>query len=236
MTERLTPSMIFIICFLSTFFILIGLIPSGFVYSQKTYMQYEYPSYFDKSDIENIKFFENGSLSRGLTSLKLDFNPDVNFAFRIYWFTIGNNIQFKHITWVWLIFETSHTMSIETDSNFELTKSEAVENWDSDFNATILYPVKCNHITIKVWITDNNSTRNDIAEAWDEGTVNIGMGFGFDDVGTTMSAWDLIGRLLILQAVEIGPWYLQLMINIPIFAMIAYLTYRLILLAIPFVG
>jgi len=236
MAENLGRNLIFIVTFLSSFILLLGIMPSGFSYSGKSYSNYTYPDYFDKSDVEHIAFFENGTLTRGVTPLTLDFNPDVNMKFYIFWFVIGDNIQFQHITWEWFIFHTAHYMDIE-EAGLALSKNETLSNWESDFNASILYPVECNHVTVKVWLTDSNSSRNDIGEAWDDGEIDVSMGFGFDDIRTTFNAWDIVGRLLMFQAVEIGiPLFINIILVMPIWASIGYLIYRLILLAIPFVG
>lgn len=237
MAERLLPTLIFVVTFLSTFIFLISAMPSAFLYAGKSYMNYTYPDYFDKTDIENIAYFQNNTIDRGY-SATLNFKSEINFKFHVYWedLPFGNHLHFWHITWEWWVFFVEHQMDVE-DGDKYLTKSEAIENWDSEVNASIFYPISCNHISVKVWLTDTNSSRNDISEAWDDGSLHIGMGFGFDDITTILNAWDIVGRLLTFQSLDLGvPIFLNALIAIPIWTCIAFLVYKLILMAIPFVG
>jgi len=50
-----------------------------------------------------------------------------------------------------------------------------------------------------------------------------------------MSAWNIVGMILFFQMPQVHPLF-NLMFALPIWACIVYTIYRLILLAIPFVG
>lgn len=213
-----------------------------------SYVNYEYPEYFDKYDIENIKFYENDTITRGLipTQVWFDFNPDVNYKIYCEWWLTGNMITVKHVAWELWIYHPFHLMHIINETygspSWHIDKELAVEMWDSDANASRIRPVYCSDISVTVWLSDTNTTRNDMSDAWDSGTLNIALGFGYDDYTATLTAWDIVGRLLTFQSPEIfgmtGDFatVLNVMIGLPVWVMTAYLVYILILKAIPFLS
>jgi len=237
--------LVFVVSYLAIYFLLIGMMPllaPNLLYGGKEYLQtFDVPSYFSSADIENIKYFENETLNYGSITI-FDFTDDINFKFRIQWFSLyqGNKLSIDHITWEWLAFYTAHGMDVENGDSY-ITLEEALENWEEEYDASIFQPVSCNDVTAKIWITDSNETRNDLIEAWDEGVLIMGIGFGFDDVSTSYSAFNLIGLLLTFQSPEIfGATGIiavtfNLIANSPIYLAIAYLVFYFITSIIPFI-
>ena len=121
-----------------------------------------------------------------------------------------------------------------------MTKEYAVAQWNENYNATILHPVKCDHITTKVWLFDANQTRNNISQAWDDGAINIAMGFGFSDYETKVSAMDILGRLLLFQAPTIFgltgdlATIVTVITTVPFYTSIALLIFLAVLMVVPF--
>lgn len=235
---------IFVITFLALWILLMTLMPSSFYVMSKQYSDYEVPDYFTQEDIQTIKHFQDANVTRGDT-IVLDFNPDANFKFDVVWATAYDSITFRHWTWELGPFYDAHAMEVDNADyilgDWWISKSLALANWDGSLNASTFYPVRCPDITVKVWFTDPNQTRNNLSTAWDEGKVTVAMGFGFDDYETKLSAWDIVGRLLTFQSPEIfgltgaAATVINLVITLPFYVCVAYLIYRLILLAIPFV-
>jgi len=234
--------LIFCVVFLGSFIALLAAVPSQFYTYEEDYEQYQYPSYFTMEDVEHIKYFKNITITRGPGSIYFDFTDQIDFKFIVQWKSAGDNIVPRHVTWSWWIFVIAHTMNIETEGNWWIDKTEAIANWNPELNASSFYPVFCNHITVKVWLTDYNITRNDLEEAWDEGQIDMAIGFGVDDYATKLNIWSVIGRLLSFQAptiyglTGISATIINLLICLPLWTCIVYLIYRLILMAIPFVG
>jgi len=248
-TEKLSGMIVFSLVFLGLFIALIGIKPSEFYWSQaRTYQQYEYPDYFTQEDIQYIRYFINKSVTRPApwyppNEVWFDFTTKgANLKIIVTWYgTDIDKITFERVTWEWWIFFTASYLTID-DFGGELTKQEVISKWDDSINASVIYPVYDDVVTLKVWITDSNETRNNINTAWDEGNLFIGIGFGFEDLETKLSAWDIIGRLLTFQSPEIfgltgaTATVLNLVIALPLWGCVAYLITRLILLFIPFAG
>lgn len=234
MTEKFSRNLIYIVTFLGTFFILLILLDTAFLYGGKSYQNYSYPETWDLSE---IAFTKDGNFTKSYSGYTLYEFPDQgNFKFEIHWQSVLNHITVRHRTWEFLSLSDADFMEIQEKNRAYLWPQDLIDDYDPLLNATYYSPVLCDHISVKVWFYDHNQTRNNMTLSVAEEKIGATIGFGVDDVRAKTSSWDIIGRLLLLQAVEIGPWYIQALINIPIYVSIGYLVYRLILLAIPFVG
>jgi len=238
--------LVFVVGYLAIFILLMGLLPvlaPNLLYGGKDYQQsFVVPDYFDKSDIENIKYFINQTIEQGTTTT-YDFTEQINFKFKIKWYEewLGDNIEPQHVLFQILFAIFIDQMNIE-NYGFTLSLNEALLNWDIDKNASVFHPVYCDHITIKIWLLDNNKTRNDLTKGWNEDEeLELGIGFGFDDVATGYSAFNLIGLLLTFQAPQIFgasgliAFTLNLIANSPIYLSIAYLVFYFVTSIIPFI-
>jgi hypothetical protein len=114
--------------------------------------------------------------------------------------------------------------------------------WTSNGNYSYLRG-KCDHgLAFNFYFTYNMTKYSSLQAAWDAYDLNIFVGQGYDDTFAKMDAWSLIGLLLSFQSPEVfgatGSYAttLNLIIAVPIWTCIAYIFYRLVLMAIPFVG
>jgi len=115
-----------------------------------------------------------------------------------------------------------------------VTKDTVIENYDNS-SAYAKFTEFCNHIHFVTFIYYNTSAYSSMKQAWENHTFWLTQGISFDQVGTSWNAWSLISSLLFFQAPQINP-FINLIIALPFWVCIAYLIYRLILLALPFVG
>lgn len=249
-THFFPKALIFVFLFLALYTTLLALIPSEFYFyavsGGRTYDPDEY-SFLSMADVQKIRFLKNGSVTwfdmNADPSLTLNFNPDVNFVFDIYWNHWHAGITPRHRTWEFWFFGGSESMKIEmnnTQYGEALSKAELISAWDSNYNASIFYPVTCPSITVKVWVTDYNTTRNDIGEAWDDSEVNFAMGFGFDDFEAKQSAVDILGKLLLFQAPTLFGLsggmgeIINIILTIPFYAMVGTLIFLVVIAVVPF--
>lgn len=236
--------LVFVICFLGFFFLLIPLMPIEFFPTSADIHKWEYPSFFSKDDIQNIQYFISHNVTKTLIGgeIEFDFNPDINVKTACRWYSATNHMQFFHIEWEFWFAKTYGYMFWVNQTTEYIDKDLVLKNWDSSINASVFYPVFCefNHLDTKVWIRDNNHTRNDISTAWDSGTVEVSQGFGFDDFKTATSIWNIIGRLLTFQSPEIfglsgiGATIINFVIAMPIWVCVAYCLLRVFVYLKPF--
>jgi len=244
--ENLGGKFVYIIAALGIFIILITTMPSQFYSISPDYEGHYYPEFFTQADIEHFRHIASVNVTRNSFPYTdhetINFNdetPAADFKFLVY-FMGGpyNKLQIRHVHYEFLIFMGAHPLNwlvYQDEAGRYISKTEALEYWDSNTYSAGLHPVFCDHITIKVWLTDPNSTRNSLSDAWDEGELQVTIGFGFSDYETTVGSWALVGQLLMFQAPDVHP-ALNAIIALPLWGLIAYLAYRLILMAIPFVG
>ena len=244
--------LVFVVSYLTIFFLLIGMMPvlaPNLLYGGKGYLQsFDVPSYFSPEDIENIKYFEENNLTFPAYQIEYDYNPDINIKLIVDWNYKSNTyIVLNHITWEWWLFWTLNKMSFTSldagiEDEYYLGKTELLLAWDSNFNSSIFTAITdSGAVKVKCWFADMDTTRNDIGEAYDEGNINLGIGFGMDDVVVGYSAWNLIGLLLTFQSPEIFgatgiiAITLNIIANSPMYLAIAYLVFYFITSVIPFI-
>lgn len=238
-TEMLDSRFVMILTFLGTFVMLVGFMPQAFLTAGEDYVSATYPEgVFRGEDIEGIAYFRNVTLT-GVNPIA-DFNPNVNVKIRFFWEALESSWHLQHLTWEWWIFYNTDSMSPEGQDAF-FSKQDLIDSWDAEINASYYYPVRCNHLTIRLSFTDSNITRNNIGDAWDDSEVVANIGFGIDDYETAVNAWDLVGRLLTFQPIDPqisgqAGFMMGFLFSFPLWCAIAFLIARLILLALPFVG
>ena len=251
--EGTIKTVILCVTFLACFIAMIALIPTDFFVASKDYTQYDVPEYFSQNDIQSIKHFLNYTTPFGEQTL-FDFNladNPTNQKIRVMWLgppTNEESFWFAWINWdAWIgpfYMSTASSMWITNVNTGQrvnaVNKAFLLSAYDADFNTSIFYPVKSEGLTVKVWVYDSNRTRNDISTAWDEHELAMGIGFGFEDYETKLSAWDIVGRLLTFQSPEVfgatgaTALALNLVVGIPFWAAVAVCVYLLIMEAIPF--
>lgn len=251
------PSMlIFSVCYLGIFFAFMWALPilaPNLLYGGKTYNMMYIPPTFSVEDIEQIKYYENGTLNYPVTELFFDFNPEINIKLWSDWkfpiFTPKIRLSYVVSEWNFLgyIFIATTPMYFQISSSSpkidRLTRQDLINAWQPEFNASVFYPVatSAGQVRCKCWFTDVNTTRNNIGLAWDDGHINLGIGIGIDDIVTSYNAYNLVATLLTFSKPEIFgssgtvAILLNSLITIPIFLCIAYLIFYFITSIIPFI-
>jgi hypothetical protein len=236
--------------FLGIFFTVIAIAPT-IIFSGPTtiYRNYVVPSYFTAEDLTQLKYFKNDTITNAYgTYTTYDFNPQgVPYTFYAWmWPYVGipQQISLARLDWQFWIWGGQHFLRWYTQVNSSYVDfpslSYVLSAWDPESNVSSLYAFD-NQITVKCFIADFNSTRNNITQSWNEGHLQLGIGFGLIYSQAPINSWDLIAKLLTFQAPQIfGGGAIGLAVNfmvaLPIYGLIAYLIYRLVLMAIPFLG
>lgn len=243
--DKIAVIFMFILVFTAIYIGLTALVPVELVYSGSGLTGQTIPSYFTRSDIEAYKYYQTHNLIYQ-SATAFDFRPN-GTQFYIDVFFDGYSpatdyISIRHLTgWFlwWPIHEPMYPTQLQTNSYYpDIRKADVLAKWDATKNATIFYPVQCDHLTVKVWMIDQNQTRNNIGQAWDAHQLRMTIAFGVDTLSTTLSSWDIVARLLSFQAFTFGlnplAALLASVMNLLFFAGIAYVIYRIVLMAIPF--
>ena len=243
-TESLGKYVLILVAIFGTFIAVVSLIPAVFLYPGQTYTGYSYPDYFTKEEITKIAYFQNDTIAKQVTYHLYDFSGDgVDYKFHVYFSSLLDRLYINRRSFEFWVFWWVVSMNLETEGTTQFTRQNLVDRWDSTLNVTRIYPVFDDVITVTIWVTDPNTTRNDIGQAWDDGSLDLAIGFGIDDATAKTSGWDLIGRLLLFQDLELfygtnAPEALAIntIIFTPFWAIMVYVIIRIILLFIPFVG
>jgi hypothetical protein len=254
MADVQARNVIFFVSILVMFSFLVGLMPVQFYMGseEEEYYDYNYPSFFTPSDIEKIKYYDNatlvyygqnwgyfdlGSEATGYARFKAWFTYDLNPPFN------PRFVKLSYITWYWWIFESSERCHFEgkfvkdmEDHPERIRLVDCTNNWDSDYNSSRFTAESYNSPLVQMWITDTNTTRNDITEAWvTDGNITVTLGMGFTDFETKLSSWSILASLLTYQDVRGLPNAIAYPISTVIWAGVAYCVYCLILKVIPLI-
>lgn len=248
-THVFLKAIVFLALFLGLYTTTLALIPSEFYYAATASGSTFDFSFLSLEDVRKIRFLEQVNITRSAFAQGwFDFTPDASYKMRVIWDGSLNLIWFEHLTWEFLIFQQFDQMQIENIpvgdiellEHSWLTKNYTISKWNPKYNASILDPVECPHVRTKVWIIDQNSTRNNIGSAWDEGKLTISMGFGYDDMFAKQSSLDILGRILLFQAPTIFgltgdmATIVNLILTVPFYAMVGVLIMLIIIAFIPF--
>lgn len=231
-------NILFIVVLLSTFALLVSTMPSEFVEgSNPQYRKADVPSYFEAIDVEQFAntyvitpdsdyYIENWG--------KTQFGHDMQFhanrppTFSDYYLYNEHCFPFLFFyRWgahkmEWIVHDTITTRgttlySDEIESDME--------------NGTARYVVKCNHFQMNCWVGYNTSLYNSVEDAWDNNGLSLMFAIEWDEKGTGINAWNLIGLLLFFQLPNIH-WTLNALIAIPLWLMIAYLIFAFVMAVI----
>jgi hypothetical protein len=230
--------LIFVLVLLGVFFALISTMPSEFFFTpSRTYMQYIVPDNFNPMELGGIAFFTAHNITYSnmvtytFTNSTLELRT--HFSDRSYPF-VSKVVSFDHLYWYFGPIFLYDEMQVETAGNYYITKADALSHWVSNVSKSKFSPVFCNHVRVTAWIYDPNSTRDNLGLAWDEGTVTVAIGFGFQYQEASLNGWSLIGALLGFQSPQVfgmtglGATIANLLIALPIWGCIGYLVVRLL--------
>jgi len=234
MTDDLGSKLMWVGVFLGVFFILAASMPSEFYSAEYEYGTHSIPENFQALDLQYFAETENDTFT------KADYSYDYvmggwNFRWYAYFSDWIDHLRYEK--W-WIFYTYSKQMTWYSSGGIELGPrigaSDIDDYWDTSTNTTKFY-LKDDAVSMPCWFSYNTTNYSNATHAWDNDDLDWLTAIDFDAVKTTYSAWGLIGMLLFFQLPDIHP-LLNMIIALPCWICIAYLMYRLILLAIPFVG
>lgn len=226
--ENLGGKFVFIVSFLGIFVILVASMPSGFYVSAPDYEGRDYPDYWSAEDIKSIVFWGNTTVTYEYSwhYLKIDRSPNFDdIDIRIYWYTYKpgeNGFYFERYWYQW-----GWWLQIQQIKPYPLSELDVRDNIDETGNFS-RFEMHCNSFNYITYFGFNQTTYSSLEDALDNQDIIISMGMGWDYESGALSGWDLIGRLLFFQVPDIHP-ILNAIIALPIWAMISYLTFSLIM-------
>jgi len=225
--------LIFVVSFLGIFTLLVGAMPSQLYETEPEYYGRDIPDYFEGHLQTAVNFNDT-------VTINLTFNGDSQnfylnseeFAVRSYLRSGTRTIVYQHNAKLFFI-SNWHFMTNPNDVVF-IELDDANEFFDSGSNGS-MFDLDCMHYTVTTILSYNTTAYDDLTDAWNNNDIYCLVGWGISGTGTSTTSYGLVARLLFFQMPEIHP-VLNAIIALPIWTCIAYLVYRLILLAIPFVG
>ena len=204
------------------------------------------PDYFDIGDL--YYFTQTSNLLANLTggtyvywgTLYQYYMKDVNIGgWDIEWYyrypnsTSDYEMRLLHIHSEWIWFPADHWMDWTNSQGVDRGDTLTYDELNADLAGTnqARYRVYCDHTTYYTYIGFNDTAYSDLEDAWDFGGVTAFFGVQFDDENTGFNAMNLIASILFFQMPEIHI-AINLLIAIPIWIAIGYISLILILRAI----
>jgi len=234
------------ITFLSTFFIIVAMIPAEFMVSSTEGRTVEVPEYFEAIDIQFFSFIHNFTIGApdiyGKWDYKFEFagrnveffrQEGLGFSVRLYdkFWIFEYNI--RGMEW----FDANGRKVSEYDTFYldYLPFDELDSNYDSDMRVCPFTVKRSGETEFKVYFAFNTTKYSTPSEALEDNELHALFCAGIDDANTKLNAWNLVGAILFFQMPDVHP-AINALIAIPLWTLIAYIVYVLILKAIPFVG
>ena len=236
-------TLVTVVTFLSMFFILIASMPSGILQSPKQGKAINVPEYFEAIDLSYFAVTTNFTVGPNLWE----------YAFKVGGWNVKasyDNVHDSIIMWTYDafgIFEynledfkwyNSQGVKVSGSVSFLGGPREAISLttiYDGFTNNTSTFTIQNSKTQCKIYFGYDSTKYKSPREAFQDGNLGVLVGMGIDNVNTRINAWNFISMLLFFQAPDVHP-LLNAIIAIPIWIMIAWLIYILILKAIPFVG
>lgn len=233
--------------FLGILVLLIGWIPYAFYVESYEGRTITTPEYFEAIELEKYATTWNYTLDTTDATLIYDsfwqYRADDLGGYDFYfeyakanttvtdWISDEGIIRIRHIDYWWIFEIGAHTMEIFNDG---VSKSYALDRTEmnADYsNNDLSYIFQCDHVQMDVFFAFNETAYDSPTEAFDHYDLHLMIGLEWDQVASSMSAWDIIGMLLFFQLPDMH-WMVNAIIAIPIWLAVAYLSYILLLRAI----
>jgi hypothetical protein len=225
MAENEHGLVLFTIIFISIFILLVSTIPSSFFTHQTgdagDYVEIDVPDRWDTGFIGSVgvKDYDNQSVVYGnayfftLTYIEED-DTEIQLQWGIYGASY-NYLYFYHKHMWWIFPDYKHMTPFPVEKDYMLSVEQD--------NVSAVY-IRCETGDIPeilVQIGFDNNTYDSLTEAWNDGHLEMWLGYMQNASATQAyyNVWILIGQLLTFQAPNIHP-YLNAIIAIPIWAAI----------------
>jgi len=231
--------LVLVISFLGLFALLISIIPGQFFTESYGGRGVDVPEYFEAVDITS--FFET-----------YNFTIDDKDMFQKEWDLGGHNwimnadygdefIGLGKKNYWWFLWVGTEKLIFRSSRGINRGQFLNRQELDADYDNTTSY---CEYVcegednpslSTTMYFGYNTSLYDTPSEAWENEELYVLQGLGFDQVSTSRNAWNLVGMILFFQMPDVHP-IINAIIAIPLWVSIVYLTYVLILKAIPFVS
>jgi hypothetical protein len=240
-------TLVTVISFLSMFFILVASMPSGILQSPQQGKVINVPEYFEAIDLSYFAATKNFTLGTGYVvydfalggwNFQFEVN-DVNQGFLLFTYDSWAIFKWNYESFTWhnnkgITVSVNEGIYLRGGSHNILKWTQLDPNYDSN-SSLCEFTLDNPKTQCKIYFAFNTTRYNSPYAALQSGDLNCLIAIGIDKVNTSINAWNFIGMLLFFQAPDVHP-LLNAIIAIPIWVMIAWLIYILILKAIPFVG
>lgn len=230
-------NLLVIVTLLSTFAILVSIMPAGFVLgSNPDYRKVDVPSYFEAIDIstyadtyvfnitDDVFYKEWGKTEFGHDMFFRAYRPPTWYE---YWFANWHCHPF-------LFFYGWGAHKMEWINQNGISRGYTIHDTDISqdmTNGTAQYTVKCSHFEMMAWIGYDTAVYSSLTDAWDNDELCFMFAIDWDEKGTGMNAWNLISMLLFFQLPNIH-WTINALIAIPMWLMIGYCIFAFVMAVI----
>lgn len=228
------------VLFMSSFVMLIGLLPSEFTYTYKDYEQVYNGTARDlrASKITAWSQSENFTISHPQSIKRVYTEHDVRFAFST---VVGQKVfSIYHVEWYIPFTDVpvrGHFLETEPYQHIYVTKERLFQSafYDS-LEDTSQIEFACEHITISV-IFQSPSENLTLAEAWDNGQLHLALNYEVDFTKMGSSVWTILASILTFQVISTGVLLIDIVLNtlisLPLYLSISYILYRVVTGLIP---
>jgi len=241
-------TLVTVVTFLSVFFILVSMMPPGLLYTPSQKRIIEVPEYFQSIDLSYFSATKNFTLGTGYIvydfalggwNFQFEVNP-VNQGFLLFTYDSWGIFKWNFESFTWhnsksgIIVSVNEGIYLRGGSHNILKWTQLDPNYDSN-SSLCEFTLDNPKTQCKIYFAFNTTAYSSPYAALQNGELACLIAIGMDFTNTRINAWNFIGMLLFFQAPEVHP-AINALIAIPIWVMIAWLIYILILKAIPFVG
>jgi hypothetical protein len=252
----LSKAIVFVFSFLGIVGLLLAFMPSEFLtaFWEPGYIEKEVTETFSIADIQMYDSLATGTFTSYPEEDTYSFGLPSGQWLGVGWddypvFPAVRSIYLKHDMGGWIT--TYHGLKFDvekirgypygyTNTNERLYVTDLTNRWDSTINMSV-FSAQCDHISTNIIFEIYNSSYATIADSFNAGFLNYTMSYQMNMSTTGLNAWSVVGSLLTFQAPNVG-WtgtgglIMNSIIAFPVWAMIAYLLYKLITGLIPFMS
>lgn len=229
--------LILVVSVLALFALLMNMIPGEFYAESYEGRSADIPEYFEGVDVTSFIDTHNLTIDSAYYTSDWDLG---NYHWDLGCIGVSKLILSKRNYWgpFWV---GSTLMKFKNEKGIDRGMELTNTFLDTDFNSKQAYSKYfCKgenepKVGCTIFFSFNTSDYDLPSEAWSNGELYFLQGIGFDQIGTSTNAWNIISSILFFQMPDVHP-IINAIVAIPLWVCIAYLVYVLILKAIPFVG
>jgi len=170
-----------------------------------------------------------------------DWGIDEGFGYNFYFVAEGFEddyaLMINYHYWPFLIFKTGQHAQTWYDSQGMVVSEkgmlydDTIDQYAEDYEDMKIaeFRVKCKHLQMMAWIGYNGTEYSNCLDAWMDDTLAVKWAITWDEMGTGMNSWNLIGMLLFFQIPSEFPSPFGIILAMPIWALEAILIFQIIL-------